>query len=131
MLELPSGQKLLLLRNPWARETYNGRWSDNDPLWSLEDMIYREIPQRNDGLFYIGLEQYLDVMDFTYVNYDTSFWHHSYFMLWDDEAIQNGETMECGDRCSRHTLSIESDVAQRVWIGAHTYRFYTYPDALG
>ena len=49
-------------------------------------MIEREIPMSNDGLFYIGLEEYLDVMDFTYINYDTSNWHHNYFMMLDDPA---------------------------------------------
>ena len=28
-------------------------------------------------------------------------------------------------------MIVKSEKSQRVWIGAHTYRFYTYPDALG
>ena len=70
-------------------------------------------------------------MDHTYINYDTSNWYQAYFMMWDDPAEQNGNTQWCGRKCTQHRLFVKSSVKQKVRIGAHTYRFYTYPDAGG
>ena len=70
-------------------------------------------------------------MDYTYINYDTTEWHQDYFMMWDDPAEKNGTTETCGETCTQHHLFIMSDIKQKINIGAHTYTFYTYPDAFG
>ena len=93
--------------------------------------MQRQIDEQNDGLFYMGIDEYLEHMDFTYINYDTTNWYHAYFMMWDDPGVQNGNTFYCGEECTQHKLIVKSSVAQNVRIGAHTYRFYTYADALG
>ena len=70
-------------------------------------------------------------MDYTYINFDTTNWYHDYYMMWDDPAQKNGDTFSCGKYCTQHRLFVRSKVNQKVRIGAHTYNFYTYPDALG
>ena len=70
-------------------------------------------------------------MSTTFISYDTSDWYHDYFMMWDDPEERQGMHFWCGARCTRHTLFIKSSVKQTVRAGAHTYRFYTYPDGEG
>lgn len=48
--------RLLKLRNPWGRGEWKGDWSDNSPLWT-EDLIHQlEVTDKNDGIFFISLE---------------------------------------------------------------------------
>ena len=122
-LQLKTGERLLLLRNPWGWEEFDGRWSDFDRLWTKEAKKQRGIPQRDDGLFYISVEDYVKHMDYTYVNYDTTDYYQDYFMMWDDPAKHNGNNFMCGSKCTQHTLYVKSSVRQTVSIGAHTYRY--------
>jgi hypothetical protein len=103
------GGKHFLLRNPWGN--------------------LRAINEDSNGLFFIKVEDYLEAMDYTYINYDTTGWYHAYFMMWDDPAKTNGQF--CGDDCTMHRIYVRSSIAQKVWVGAHTYTYYTYPDAVG
>ena len=131
-LELHSGQRLILLRNPWGREEYNGAWSDGDRRrWTPSEKAQRGIPEDDDGMFYINVEDYLEQMDVTFINYDTSNWAHSYFMMWNDPMEETGNHFWCGPTCTKHVMWVKSDIAQEVRIGAHAYRFYTYADAKG
>jgi len=45
-----------------------------------------------------------------------------------DPAEKNGRDRNCGPACTRHTLTVTSEVGQTIWIGAHTYRYYSYAD---
>ncbi|KAM8952265.1 calpain-2 catalytic subunit-like [Pelodytes ibericus] len=53
--------QLLRLRNPWGKVEWNGRWSDNSPLWSLLDTAVRTKlqVQREDGEFWMQMEDFL------------------------------------------------------------------------
>jgi len=70
-------------------------------------------------------------MTATFINYDTTGWSHDYFMMWDDPVSRRGRHRACGYSCSKHTLYVKSEVKQTVFIGAHTYRYYTYADGEG
>ena len=48
------GSKQFLVRNPWGN--------------------LRALREDSNGLFYIKVEEYLDAMDYTYINYDTTGW---------------------------------------------------------
>ena len=37
LLELSPENRLFLLRNPWSIEGYEGRWSDSDNKWTVEE----------------------------------------------------------------------------------------------
>ena len=98
LLELDDGERLLFLRNPWGSDNFDGPWSDFDALWTNAVRRQRGIPQEeNDGLFYISLDDYIDHMDYTYINYDVTNFNHAYFMMWDDPAPRNGNLgKKCG-----------------------------------
>ena len=74
------------------------------------------------------LEDFFAVLDATFINYDTSEWFPSYFLMLDDPAYKTGRDRNCGSSCTRHKLTVTSQVDQYIWVGAHTYRYYSYAD---
>lgn len=77
----------------------------------------------NDGMFWMSFEDYYAMFSETYINMDSSDWYSGSFMkLNDTSALTNpGAYSWCGSKCTRHTLSITSTVAQDVYITAHTW----------
>ena len=66
---------------------YTSEWSDTDGAWTHEKVQQRDIPlDERDGLFYVRLEDFFAVLDATFINYDTSEWFPSYFLMLDDPA---------------------------------------------
>ncbi|XP_067413348.1 calpain-12 [Emydura macquarii macquarii] len=57
--------KLLRLRNPWGEVEWNGRWSDNSPLWAGLDPQLRERLQvrKEDGEFWMQMDDFLRYFD--------------------------------------------------------------------
>ena len=90
-------------------------------------MLFRS-KSSDDGLFYTSIEDFYESLESTFINYDTSEWSHGYFLMLDDPAPRNGRDRNCGYRCTRHKVVITSEVDQIVWVGAHTYRYYSYAD---
>ena len=45
-----------------------------------------------------------------------------------DQSQRNGRDRNCGRDCTRHKLTVTSDIDQDVWVGAHTYKYYSYAD---
>lgn len=126
-LTLDSGERLVKLRNPWGVDQYSGKWNDSDASWSSVNDA-RNIPVSDDGLFYASLEDLYSSLETTFINYDTSDWHLGSFVMFNDPETQPGRDRNCGAGCTRHKLTITSDVDQTVWIGGHTYRYYSYAD---
>ena len=48
-------EKLVKLRNPWAKEQYSGPWSDNDSRWTENFKEQTNLVSANDGIFYMAL----------------------------------------------------------------------------
>jgi hypothetical protein len=53
--------RMLMIRNPWGRATYTGKWHEEDPDWTLE--LIAQIPQQidprtsyNKGIFFAPVE---------------------------------------------------------------------------
>ena len=126
-LELESGERLVKLRNPWGVDTYGGKWHDADSAWDSNEAS-RDIPEADDGLFYTSIEEFYSSLESTFINYDTSDWHLGYFLKLNDPGEKNGRDRNCGSGCTRHKITVTSAVDQEVWVGAHTYRYYSYAD---
>ena len=70
------------------------------------------------------INDYKEQFEETYHNFDVSDWHSGYFLKYNDDthAENPGEDgLGCGTECTQHTLTVKSDVAQDVWITAHTW----------
>jgi len=70
--ELRSGERLVLLRNPWGEDFYGNAWHDEGGEWTPEKVAQREIPvDARDGLFYASVEDLFRNIETTFINYDT------------------------------------------------------------
>lgn len=115
--------RLLLMRNPWGSEWYEGSWSDNWTGW--DDHVkgqVRNIGQEDDGLFYMDLDSYLKSFAITVVNEDTSNWHFSYFLMEGDPVEPDS------DGLTKHSFTVTNthDTNQNIWVGSHVWPLRAY-----
>ena len=73
------------------------------------------------------IEDFYSMGASTIISFDTTNWHHDYFMMLDDKTKPNGRWSWCGPTCTRHVVQIESDVEQDVFVTAHTWDRRSYP----
>ena len=68
-LTLSNGVDLVVLRNPWGIEKFNGTWSDSDyESWTEELREEAKVAVEeweNDGKFFMSFEDYLKNMQYT------------------------------------------------------------------
>eukprot|EP01043_Picozoa_sp_COSAG02_P041727 COSAG02_NODE_3483_length_6667_cov_3.667174_4_plen_682_part_00 len=63
-VELPTGDRLIHLRNPWGKFEWNGPWCDSDPRWTTEARSACQMASSHDrnllddGAFYMNLEDF-------------------------------------------------------------------------
>ena len=90
---IPStGEKVLLMRNPWKRNNYNGRWDFGSAKWTAEAREvckYDEVPT-DGGFFFMSMDEYYDGFALTSMNYDTSNMHQDYFLMINDQTEKKG-----------------------------------------
>lgn len=126
---LANGQRVIKMRNPWRSETFTGAYSDGKMNSNIREELDHTVG--NDGVFYMSLEQYYSQVEVTSLNYDTSNWKYDYFLKLDDDghAGKTGKWSWCGYSCTRYTVKVKntSSVANKVWVGAHTWRQRSYP----
>ena len=48
-----NGKRFVLIRNPWGKTEWNGKWSDGSAEWTPEWMIALGHRFGNDGLFWM------------------------------------------------------------------------------
>ena len=60
---------LIKLRNPWGEGEWKGKWGDNSPYWTEEYKRYFKFQKKNDGIFWIDINDYIDNFDATYICY--------------------------------------------------------------
>jgi len=67
-------ERLLQIRNPWARFEWNGKWNDKDPLWDEYKSQVPAYENKDDGNFFMRFD------DFDKFFYLTSicFFNHEY-----------------------------------------------------
>ena len=60
---------LIKLRNPWGEGEWKGNWGDNSPCWTEECKRYFKFSKKNDGIFWIDINDYILNFDATYICY--------------------------------------------------------------
>lgn len=51
--------RIFQIRNPWGGFEWNGNWSDRSPLWTPELMQKLNVQRKDDGIFWISLEDFI------------------------------------------------------------------------
>lgn len=89
----PAGanHRLVRMRNPWAKELYNGTWSDHDTSkWTDHaKAALGHTPDANDGTFYISIADYQAMFDRTVVAYQRNWKRHAINSSWDRSTALN------------------------------------------
>lgn len=118
------------MRNPWGIERYHCDYSDQSDRWTPE--LKREAGAtdvaKNDGLFFMTIEDYKSQGLATIVSFDTTNWYYDYFMMLDDRTNNPGSWSWCGETCTRHYIEVTSSMAQTVYVTAFTWEKRSYPD---
>lgn len=57
--------KLVQIRNPWGYKEWNGDWSDYSNLWNSESKKAAKLEQKDDGLFYMCIEDFQKYFHYT------------------------------------------------------------------
>jgi len=81
-------ERVVLVRNPWASNYYNGKWTWDSNKWNKkakEAVGYDEI-HKEGGYFFMDWEEYFEGVTVTSMNYDTYDWNLDYFLMLDDEV---------------------------------------------
>ena len=73
------------------------------------------------------IEDFYEQGQSTIVSYDTNGWFSDHFLMLDDKTVQNGKWSWCGPTCTRHIVTVKSDVDQDLIVTAHTWDERTYP----
>jgi hypothetical protein len=67
------------MRNPWARETYNGPWNDSYEGWTAPMRKKLKFIDQNDGVFYIPIEIFKETFSAVYIamyqNWNANRWY--------------------------------------------------------
>lgn len=51
--------RLVQIRNPWGKFEWTGDFSDNSPLWTNEDRQRFNVVNKNDGIFWMRIEDFV------------------------------------------------------------------------
>lgn len=114
------------MRNPWASELYTGSWCDGCVEWdSVSDSDKAELgyEHADDGVFFMPIDLYHETFDNTHFSRDIHDWSNDYFLMLDDnsQADNPGDFYYCGAECTKHNLTITTDVTQEVYLTAHLW----------
>ena len=120
-VSLSNGDRLLALRNPWGKETFNGTYSDSGQAWTDELRLEANHSDSNDGKFFITIEEYLQHLEYTNINFDVTDAYQAYFLVLNDTYIKRGTEAECGVNCTMHQFFVESEIDQEILISAQTW----------
>ena len=115
--------RLVLVRNPWGEESYFGKWSDQDILWTEEMKQKLSHVTKNDGLFYISIEDFHLYFESVTVASDVSQMHRTtYEVFGDDKARQKSRVFpDTHLKYNVYTFTLTTPVDQKVHISLKTY----------
>ena len=69
----------------------------------------------------MSIEDYKSQVEETYVNYDPTNMHSAYFLRLNDDGSNSEKGQLCGSDCTRHVLTVKSEVDQTIWVTGHTW----------
>mmetsp|Transcript_30671 Transcript_30671/g.37950 ORF Transcript_30671/g.37950 Transcript_30671/m.37950 type:complete len:163 (-) Transcript_30671:906-1394(-) len=112
-VKLSTGDRLVKLRNPHGVDGYTGAWGDKSGKWT--DDLAAEVGldrDTDDGSFYMSIEDYKSQFEHLVVNIDPTDKHMAYFLRLDDDGsgARHGRYNWCGSTCTRHLLTVSSEV---------------------
>ena len=99
------------MRNPFGTDkSYTGDYNDNSPLWTdeLRDQVGSEV--KDDGIFFMKIEDFHKYFNETIFNVYNVGWGVAHFLKLNDLAYQ-----------LKHKLVVLSTTKQKVWLTAHTW----------
>jgi len=120
---LSNGQRLIKVFNPWSRDKFTGKWSDSSSLWTKALKKEAGWVKADDGMFFMDFDDYYKMFAESYVSMDSSDWFSGSFLKLNDTsaATNPGQEDWCGRKCTRHVLTVTTEVEQDVIISAHTW----------
>jgi len=122
VVTLSDGTRLVRMRNPHGKDTFRGRWSDDSELWTEEFKAEAGFTHdKDDGRIFMQLEDYHAQVSTTFINYDTTNWGYDYFLKLNDTSSSPGQWSWCGAECTRHVVTLTSEVDQQVHISGHVW----------
>ena len=120
-MTLSTGDRVLALRNPWGKETFNSTWSDSSEVWT-EDLRQEANHTSNvDGKFFISIKDYKEYLEYTTISFDVSDAYQAYFLVLNDTYVKTGTEQDCGVNCTVHKFYVQSEIDQEVLISAHAW----------
>lgn len=128
-VQLSNGDRVVKMRNPWGIERYTCAYSDTSELWT--PALRREAgatdASKNDGMFFMTIEDFHSQGLATIVAFDTTTWYHDFFLMLNDRTVSPGSWSWCGETCTRHYVQVSSAMAQTVYVTAFTWEKRSYP----
>ena len=130
---LNNGAKVFKLRNPWGRSEWTGAYADSDVFWTNnpDEAVRVGWLEKNDGDFFITVEDFKSHFASLAYNYDPTNWNLSYWLARGDGDTVGvaGTTSYCGALCKRSTFTIYSAVSQNIYVSVYLHKRRQYVEA--
>lgn len=129
---LSNGQKLYRIRNPWGQSEWTGAYADTDPIWATSTYATEvKFVNKNDGDFFMKAEDFKTYFSSIVAVRNPDGRFHSYWLATGnaDTFGTAGTSTYCGATCKRNTFTINSSVAQTLWISPHVSMRRQYVEA--
>ena len=113
-MKLSNGKRLIKIRNPWGSEGYKGSYSDKSEDWDEEAKQEAGWKDADDGVFFVDIDSYKQHFSETWISYDVKDWASAKFLKLNDETQKESPGIwegVCGPDCTRHTMTLTSEVA--------------------
>lgn len=129
-----NGKRLLKIRNPWGRTEWSGSYRDSDAFWTSSTTAAEDkalIVNKDDGIFFMTIEDFKVYFSALTGNPDTSKWQLSYWMKLGNANTfgKTGSFSACGSTCKHNKFTITSPVAQTIYVATHVPMERQYVEA--
>jgi len=101
------------MRNPWARETYEGPWNDLDKRWTPALRQQANAVDKNEGIFFLPVDIFREAFQYYYVGMYQNWQENRFFIGAKDQGQQFNKWV---------TSSVDQDVWITIdWMAARRY----------